>query len=281
MTTVADLVARGTVEPYAYLDELSKRTVRRAALKALCLPGHQVPFASREMPVARGWGSGGLQVTLSLVGPNDTVKVIDQGADASLNATSMRELIASTAGCATTARTRDASIIQSRHRLPETPMRSDQLLILQLPNPEPLRRVVPDEVAAAQLHADGDYTAAWLDLYDDELRRGGPLSGADHPVVVEGRSLMSPSPVPRHDVLRLGDRPHPILLGAGRRARVTALPPYTDVRPLAFADRPLTAESAGAPCRRCGSSSSFRVEVEPGSRSWACTDIDACRERRS
>ncbi|MCX7850800.1 alpha-D-ribose 1-methylphosphonate 5-phosphate C-P-lyase PhnJ, partial [Thermus sp.] len=49
---------------YAFLDPFAKREVRRRLLKAVAIPGHQVPFASREMPVARGWGNGGLQVTL-------------------------------------------------------------------------------------------------------------------------------------------------------------------------------------------------------------------------
>ena len=85
---------------HAYLDETAKREVRRALVKALCLPGHQIPFASREMPVARGWGSGGLQITLSTVVPEDTVKVIDQGDDDSLNAAGIRDLVTRTTGAA-------------------------------------------------------------------------------------------------------------------------------------------------------------------------------------
>jgi alpha-D-ribose 1-methylphosphonate 5-phosphate C-P lyase len=54
----------GAGEASGIFDELSKREVRRAALTAVAVPGYQVPFGSREMPVARGWGSGGLQVTL-------------------------------------------------------------------------------------------------------------------------------------------------------------------------------------------------------------------------
>ena len=48
---------------YAYLDEQTKRMIRRALLKAVAVPGYQVPFGSREMPLARGWGTGGIQVT--------------------------------------------------------------------------------------------------------------------------------------------------------------------------------------------------------------------------
>ena len=35
---------------FAYLDEQTKRMIRRAILKAIAIPGYQVPFASREMP---------------------------------------------------------------------------------------------------------------------------------------------------------------------------------------------------------------------------------------
>ncbi len=48
---------------FAFFDEASKREIRRAVLKGIAIPGHQIPFASREMPIGRGWGTGGLQVT--------------------------------------------------------------------------------------------------------------------------------------------------------------------------------------------------------------------------
>jgi len=75
---------------YAYLDEHTKREVRRATLKAVALPGHQVPYASRPMPLARGWGTGGIQASLSILGPADAFKVTAQGADESVNAANNR-----------------------------------------------------------------------------------------------------------------------------------------------------------------------------------------------
>ena len=39
---------------FAFFDEGSKREIRRSILKAISVPGYQVPFASREMPIARG-----------------------------------------------------------------------------------------------------------------------------------------------------------------------------------------------------------------------------------
>jgi alpha-D-ribose 1-methylphosphonate 5-phosphate C-P lyase len=104
---------------YAYLDEHTKRELRRSMLKAVALPGHQVPYASRPMPLARGWGTGGIQASLSILGPEDIFKVIDQGADESVNAANIRRLAENTADVTTTTDTTEADLIQSRHRIPE------------------------------------------------------------------------------------------------------------------------------------------------------------------
>lgn len=39
---------------FAFFDEASKREIRRAIIKGVSIPGHQIPFASREMPIGRG-----------------------------------------------------------------------------------------------------------------------------------------------------------------------------------------------------------------------------------
>src|ERR1700716_1345116 len=114
--------AQAAVEPepgynFAFLDEQTKRMIRRSILKAVAVPGYQVPFGGREMPLAYGWGTGGIQVTASGIGPKDTLKVIDQGADDTTNAVSIRRFFERVAGVATTEVTEDADIIQTRHRI--------------------------------------------------------------------------------------------------------------------------------------------------------------------
>src|SRR5687767_13898099 len=104
---------------FAYLDEQTKRMIRRAILKAVAIPGYQVPFGSREMPLPFGWGTGGIQVTAAVIGPNDVLKVIDQGSDDTTNAVNIRRFFATTARVSTTSRTADATLIQTRHRIPE------------------------------------------------------------------------------------------------------------------------------------------------------------------
>ena len=124
---------------FAYLDEQTKRMIRRAILKAIAIPGYQVPFSSREMPMPYGWGTGGVQVTASIIGPEDVLKVIDQGADDTTNAVSIRAFFAKVAQVKTTTHTADATIIQTRHRIPEKALGQGQILVYQVPIPEPLR----------------------------------------------------------------------------------------------------------------------------------------------
>jgi alpha-D-ribose 1-methylphosphonate 5-phosphate C-P lyase len=268
---------------FAFFDEGSKREIRRATLKAIAIPGYQVPFASREMPIARGWGTGGLQLTLSLVGRDDIVKVIDQGADDSVNAVSIRSLIVGTTGIETTEDASRATIIQSRHRIPEVPLKSGQILVLQVPIPEPLRYIEPSEYKAKRLHADMDYTGAYLALYEDIVRHGGSTGGADHPVEVHGRYVMAPSPIPRFDNPKLDGSPALILLGAGREKKIYAVPPYTRVKSLDFDDHPFRVESfTGRRCAVCGSEGVFLDELydtATGTKSYRCNDSSWCAAR--
>jgi len=268
---------------FAFLDEGSKREIRRAALKAVCIPGYQVPFASREMPIARGWGTGGLQITLSLVGRDDVLKVIDQGADDSVNAVSIKRLVGGTTGVAMTGRTAEATLVQSRHRVPEEPMGPHQVLVLQVPIPEPLRAVEPREEVTRHLHAEREYTGAWLALFEQVVRQGDASAGADHPVDVHDRYVMAPSPIPRFDNPKLHQRPSLVLLGAGREKRIYAVPPYTDVVSLAFDDHPFRVEGfPGVACRLCGATGVYLDELfdGDGGRSWQCNDTAYCAGRR-
>lgn len=227
--------------------------MRRRLLKAVALPGYQVPYASRELPIARGWGTGGLQVTLSLVGPCDCIKVIDQGADDSVNAANLRRFIARMTGVETTTDALQATLIQSRHRIPEERLREGQILVLQVPSPEPLLPVQPDLAKAREMHADADYALMWLSLYEQLVQYGTFTTGAEYPVLVHGRYLMSPSPIPRWDTPMLHQAAHVTLLAAGREKRLYAVPPYTDVYPLEFEDVHFRVESQqGRVCYQTG-----------------------------
>jgi alpha-D-ribose 1-methylphosphonate 5-phosphate C-P lyase len=262
MPTLAELATHTAGYSYAFLDEFAKRELRRRILKAIAIPGYQVPYASRELPIARGWGTGGLQVTLSLVGPDDMLKVIDQGADDSVNAANLRRFVQRVSGVATTTDLTEATLIQSRHRIPEERLAQGQVLILQVPDPEPLRRVTPSLTATRQLHADADYALMWLGLYEQLVRYKTFTGGASYPVLVHGRYLMSPSPIPRWDVPALHQAAHLTLLSAGREKRLYAVPPYTDVQPIEFDDVYFEVENMrGRVCMQTGVTNKFMNEL--------------------
>jgi alpha-D-ribose 1-methylphosphonate 5-phosphate C-P lyase len=271
-------------DPYSfgYVNDDTKRTIRRTILKAVAVPGHQVPFASREMPLPYGWGTGGIQVTASIIGRDDVLKVIDQGSDDTTNAVSIRSFFRRVAGAATTRRTQDATIIQTRHRIPERPLHEDQILVLQVPHPEPLRVLVSDDQEALGLHARRDYSLLYVKLYEDIARFGAVATPYDYPVRVNGCYVASPTPIPKFDNPKLNRNRALMLFGAGREKRIYAIPPFVDVASLDFEDRPFAVQRSPDACRLCGATDSFlddMVSDADGQRSFVCSDTDYCAQR--
>ncbi len=274
-----------TLEGYnfAYLDEQTKRMVRRTVLKAVAIPGYQVPFASREMPMPFGWGTGGIQLTASIITRTDVLKVIDQGSDDTTNAVSIRRFFRSTAGVATTEDTGAASIIQTRHRIPETRLTRDQIMVFQVPIPEPLRFMEPRETETRIMHAHMEYGVMHVKLYEDIARHGRIATSFDYPVRVAGRYVMSPSPIPKFDNPKLDRSPALMLFGAGREKRIYAVPPHTPVRSLDFEDHPFEVQKWDQACALCGAEDSYLDEIvldDQGGRMFVCSDTDHCRRRR-
>jgi len=269
---------------FAYLDEQTKRMIRRALLKAVAIPGHQVPFGSREMPLPYGWGTGGIQVTAAILGPQDVLKVIDQGADDTTNAVSIRRFFARTAGVATTTRTAEATIIQTRHRIPEKPLTAGQILVYQVPMPEPMSNLERSRAETTRMHGLAEYGLMHVKLYEDITRFGHVATSYDYPVMVNGRYLMAPSPIPAFDTPKMNRMAALQLFGAGREKRIYAVPPWTEVRPLDFDDHPFRPVRAPHSCALCGSGESYLDEVvtdDRGTRMYVCSDTDYCAERVS
>lgn len=267
---------------FAYLDEQTKRMIRRAILKGLAIPGYQVPFASREMPMPYGWGTGGVQVTAATLIPEDRLKVIDQGADDTTNAVSIRKFFEATASIATTEATQQASVIQTRHRIPEADLREDQILVYQVPIPEPLRFLEPRETETRKMHSLEEYGLMHVKLYEDISQHGDIATSYAYPVKVEGRYVMDPSPIPKFDNPKL-EMAAIQLFGAGREQRIYALPPYTKVVSLDFEDFPFVATKAEHACDMCDASDSYLDEVimdDQGTRMFVCSDTDYCRDRQ-
>ncbi|MBB3995421.1 alpha-D-ribose 1-methylphosphonate 5-phosphate C-P lyase [Sulfitobacter undariae] len=269
---------------FAYLDEQTKRMIRRAILKGLAIPGYQVPFASREMPMPYGWGTGGVQVSAAVLTPEDRFKVIDQGADDTTNAVSIRKFFEHTAGVATTTKTAEATVIQTRHRIPEADLGEGQILVYQVPIPEPLRFLEPRESETRKMHSLEEYGLMHVKLYEDISRHGHIATAYAYPVKVEARYVMDPSPIPKFDNPKLSNSPAIQLFGAGREQRIYALPPYTRVTSLDFEDHPFDPSKADHPCGLCAAEDSYLDEVivdDAGGRMFVCSDTDFCEARQN
>ena len=227
----------------------------------------------------RGWGTGGVQVTAAIIGEGDVLKVIDQGADDTTNAVSIRSFFSMVANVATTTHTEEATIIQTRHRIPETPLADGQVIVYQVPLPEPLRFLEPRETETRRLHALEEYGLMYVKLYEDIARFGHIAKTYDYPVLVGGRYLMSPSPIPSFDNPKLDMNPALQLFGAGREKRIYAVPPFTRVESLGFEDFPFEPQKFDEPCAICGSSDVFLDQVitdDDGGSMFVCSDTDYC-----
>lgn len=260
---------------FAFIDEATKKEIRRKLLKAVAIPGYQVPYSSPEMPIARGWGTGGLHVTLAIIGKDDIFKIIDQGSDASVNACNLREFVHQMTGCATTYDTAAATLIQTRHRITEEELQENQIFVYQVPQPEPLRSVERYEYRTRQMHAEADYAKMWVSLYEQFVRHGDIMLGAGYPVKVNHRYVMAPSPIPRWDIPNLNNSKALHLFGAGREKRLYAVPPYTIVEPLEFEDLKFhTEDFDGIACARTGYRKAFLDELflDDGSKRYEIND---------
>jgi alpha-D-ribose 1-methylphosphonate 5-phosphate C-P lyase len=274
---------------FGYIDEYAKKELRRTVLKAIAIPGYQVPYASRDMPIARGFGTGGLQVTLALIGPDDTLKVIDQGSDDSVNAVNIRNFIAQVCpGIGLTSHTPEATLIQTRHRIPEFTLQAGQILVLQVPYPDALVVVEPSEARRRVMHGEADYARLWVKLYEDIARYGEITISHRYPTRIHGHYVIDPSPIPRFDLPKLHQAAGLFIFSAGREKKIYAVPPYTSAEPLAFVDHPFRTEdfsdSEGQrrACARCGSQTSFLDEFtgNHGHKVYQCSDTDYCDWRR-
>jgi alpha-D-ribose 1-methylphosphonate 5-phosphate C-P lyase len=158
-------------------------------------------------------------------------------------------------------------------------------MVLQVPIPEPLRWVEPSEAVTIRLHAEKDYTGAYLVLFEEIMKYGRVSTGADHPVMVENRYVMAPSPIPRFDNPKMNDSKALILLGAGREKKIYAVPPHTRVVSLDFDDHPFETEAdVKKVCDLCGASGVFMDEIiHPGDDtvSFRCNDTSYCLKRRN
>ena len=177
-----------------------------------------------------------------------------------------------------------SDLIQTRHRIPERALTEAQIIVYQVPMPEPLFRLEPHRRETITMHALAEYGLMNVKLYEDIAQLGAISKTYDYPVLVNERYLTSPSPIPKFDNPKMHMNPALQLFGAGREKRIYAIPPYTPVRSLDFADHPFEVQRWDHACALCGAADSFLDEMivdDEGSRLFVCSDSDFCGERRA
>ena len=158
--------------------------LRRALLKAVAIPGYRCRSAGARCrcPTA---GAPAASVTAAIIGSRDVLKVIDQGSDDTTNAINIRRFFARVTGVRTTERTAQASIVQTRHRIPRRRWPKARSWC-SVPIPEPLRWLEPSERETRTMHALSEYGAMHVKLYEDIAHHGHIATTYDYPVTVNG-----------------------------------------------------------------------------------------------
>ena len=97
-------------------------------------------------------------------------------------------------------RTAEATIIQTRHRIPETAAAARaRSWSSRCRSPSRCASSSRARPRRARMHALAEYGLMHVKLYEDIARHGQIATTYDYPVMVNGRYLMDPSPIPEFD----------------------------------------------------------------------------------
>ncbi len=132
------------------------------------MPGH-----------GRGAGDGGLP---DARGPAEGDR--PRGADDTVDAVSIRRFFRRVAGVEGAEPTAEATIVQTRHRIPETSPSEGRILVCRAPSPEPLRFLDPRETETRLMRALGDCGPMHVKLHEDVARHGRIATSCACPVKV-------------------------------------------------------------------------------------------------
>jgi alpha-D-ribose 1-methylphosphonate 5-phosphate C-P lyase len=186
------------------------------------------------------------------------------------------------ADVATTTHTEDATIIQTRHRMPETPLSDGQILVFQVPIPEPLRLLEPRETETRKMHALEEYGVMHVKLYEDIARHGRIATTYNYPVMVNGRYIMSPSPIPKFDNPKMTAARRCSCSAPAARSASTPCRPHAGEEPRfrgpSVRDRDL--ERVLRAVRLQGKLPRRDDRRRRGKRLFVCSDTDYCESRR-
>ncbi len=178
--------------------------IRRAILKAIAIPGYQVPFASREMPMMPyGWGTGGVQVTAAILGPRRHAEGDRSGCRRHHQRCLDPRLLREDRQCRGDhgdTRGDDQSRPATASRKQRSPKdRCWSTRCRSLSRCAFSSRARPRRAPCTRSR---EYGLMHVKLYEDIARHGHIATTYAYPVKIEGRYVMDPSPIPNTTIRR-------------------------------------------------------------------------------
>ena len=247
---------------YAFIDEFTKKEIRRKTLKAVCIPGYQVPYSSPEMPISRGWGTGGLH----LIPRAHRTRRCLQGHRSGQRC--QRECLqpASVRQIDDQLRThfryggRDADSVAPPCSRGDPDREADSRAAGAAAGASARRGALRGE--DSQMHAEADYAKIWVTLYESYVRSGS-LMQRRRPSHHGERPLRRDAVAhPELGCAELNMARCLYLFGAGREKRIHCIPPFTRVEPLEFEDiRFKVEEFVGIQCSATKQDKAFMDQI--------------------
>ncbi len=228
----------------------SRSQVQTYRMKAVAVPGYQVPFGGREMPLPYGWGTGGIQVTAAIIGRDDTAEGDRPGRRRHDQCRLDPPLLRACGLTSPRPRTRKKRPSSRRAiACPRRPSKDGQILVFQVPIPEPLRMLEPRETETRTLHALSEYGVMQVSLYESIARHGRIAKTYNYPV--HGERALHHEPLADPEVRQPQARPQRRRCSSTAPAARSASMPcrrYTPVKSLDFDDHPFEIETWSECC---------------------------------
>lgn len=152
---------------FVYFDEQIKCMICCVILKVVVIFGYQVLFGGCEMLMLYGWGIGGIQFIVSVIGESDVLKVIDQGVDDIINVVLICNFFKCVIGVNIIECMDDVMFIQMCYCIFEMLLIEDQIIIFQVLILELLCFIELCEMEICIMYVLEEYGVMQVKLYED------------------------------------------------------------------------------------------------------------------
>lgn len=247
--------------------------------KVVVIFGYQVLFGGCEMLMFYGWGIGGIQLIVSVIGENDVLKVIDQGVDDIINVVLICQFFKCVIGVVIIECIEDVILIQICYWILEMLLVEDQILIYQVLILELLCFIELCEIEICIMYVLEEYGVMQVKLYEDIVCFGYIVIIYVYLVKVNGCYVMDFLLILKFDNLKMYMMLVLQLFGVGCEKWIYVVLFYILVESFDFDDYFFIVQEWDEFCVICGLCYSYFDEVvldDSGQWMFVCFDIDYC-----